>query len=146
MVAAGDITIEDIYRFFPMPFAIATAETTGKQVREIAETLLTVVFSPNVFNHFGGWTWGLSGIDMDVNLANPDGSRVLQMRLADTGAVIREDQTLSITGCRRPLEPPDRLCNFRGFNKVRPLIRSGTGEPWSNIALLIEGFENRNSV
>ena len=139
-VASGDITLEDVYRFFPLMFGISTAEVSGARLRELLETTLTTTFSPEAFAHKGGWLEGFSGLGATVNLANPDGERVIDLYLKDTGKQITDNTVISITGCKRPIEARDLLCTYSGFDNVFPLVNSGTGEFWTIIDLLIEGL------
>lgn len=140
VVASGDITLEDVYRFLPMPFLIATAEITGAQLRMMIEESLKSVYSREPFSQIGGWTFGFSGLRASVDLSAADSNRVLDLRLTDTGASISDNTVITVTGCRRPIEPRDKLCNFRGVANLQPLIRTGTFEPWTGIDILIEGL------
>ena len=140
VVASGDITLEDVYRFLPMPFMVATADITGAQLRTMLEESLKSVYSHEPFSQIGGWTFGFSGLRALVDLAAPDNNRVLDLRLSDSGASIADDTVVTVTGCRRPVEPRDKLCNFRGVTNLQPLIRIGTMEPWTGIDILIEGL------
>ena len=38
-VASGDITLEDVYRFFPVVYTLSTANVTGQRVKESGRTL-----------------------------------------------------------------------------------------------------------
>lgn len=142
-VATGNITLEDVYRFLPMPFMIATADVTGQQLRMLLEESLKSVYSHDAFNQIGGWTFAFSGLKATVDLSAPDGARVLDLRLADNGMPITDSSVLTVTGCRRPVEPLDKLCNFRGVTNVRPLIGTGMREPWTGIDILIEGLSKK---
>lgn len=139
-VATGDITLEDVYRFLPMPFLVATAEITGAQLRAMIEESLKSVYSREPFSQIGGWTFGFSGLRATVDLAAADNARVLDLKLTDNGASISNNSVVTVTGCRRPIEPRDKLCNFRGVANLQPLIRTGTFEPWTGIDILIEGL------
>ena len=138
-LATGDITLEDIYRFYPLMFTLATGEVTGARLKEVLEESLSGVFSPDAFRQRGGWFEGWSGLQLTLNLANPDGQRVVEMRLKDTGELITDTTVVTVTGCKRPIEPRDILCRHSGFTNVAALLATGTGEPWSIIDLLIEG-------
>ena len=138
-LASGDITLEDIYRFYPIMFGIASGEIRGAKLKAIIEDSLTRTYSTEPFKHKGGWLEGWSGLSMTVNLANPDGKRILDLRLKDSGEPIRDEQLITVTGCKRPIEPRDKLCRQSGFENVQPLFLTGTGEPWTIIDLLIEG-------
>jgi hypothetical protein len=141
-VADGTMTLEDAYRFFPLMFALGLGDVDGARLKEIIESSLTEVYSSQVFNHKGGWFSGISGLTLKVDLTKPDGSRVLEMRLKDSGAVITDDMIVKVVGWQRPIEPPSMLAGYTGFSNVRPFIRFllTTGEPWSVTDLLIEGI------
>lgn len=144
VVLNGDITVEDVYRFFPMMFTAAKGEVTGARLKEIIEDSLTKTYSPEVFKHAGGWLEGWSGLSLTVNLANPDGQRVVEMRLKDSGKLITDNTVVTVAGCKRPIEPRDMLCRKSGFSKVRPMIGAGLKnlEFWSMIDFFVEGVES----
>ncbi|MEQ1662292.1 MAG: 5'-nucleotidase C-terminal domain-containing protein [Thiobacillus sp.] len=122
-VASGDITIEDAYRFFPMAYSIATAESNGAHIRKVIEGVLTRTFSPDDFNKRGGWNYGYSGLDIDVDLAAPDNQRIRSIRYSDTGAPVAPTDKLTVTGCRRtPIEFDGYLCAIPGFTNIAPVI------------------------
>lgn len=118
-VATGDITLEDAYRFIPMLYGIATATTSGARLKEIVEEQLTKTYSSDAFNHTGGWNYGFSGLDMDLDLAGGDGSRIRQLAYSDTGAPVGDTDTVTVTGCQRlPLESGGTLCAYDGFDNI----------------------------
>jgi hypothetical protein len=139
-IADGTMTLEDAYRFFPMMFATGLGNVTGERLKEIVEDSLSATYSPVAFNHAGGWFTGLSGLKIKLDLTRPDGSRVLEMQLKDSGAVVTDDMVVSALGWQRPIEPPSMLAGYTGFTMVRPFLRfaAQTGEPWSVADLLIE--------
>jgi 2',3'-cyclic-nucleotide 2'-phosphodiesterase (5'-nucleotidase family) len=127
-VASGDITIEDAYRFFPMAYSIATAEATGAHLHKVIESMLTRTFSPDDFIKRGGWNYGYSGLDIDVDLAAPDNQRIRSMRYSDTGAAVAPTDTITVTGCRRtPVEFDGYLCAVPGFTNINAVIGGGPG-------------------
>ena len=144
VVLTGDITVEDVFRFFPMMFTAASGEVTGARLKAIIEDSLTKTYSPDVFKHAGGWLEGWSGLSLSVNLANPDGQRVVEMRLKDSGQLITDTTVVTVAGCKRPIEPRDMLCRKSGFSNVKPLINEGLQnfEFWTMIDFFIEGVES----
>lgn len=135
-VANGNVTIEDLYRFFPAPYDIAVAEVSGRRLREIMEEGLTYVFSPDVFKQSGGWFEGFSGITATLNLARPDGQRVEELWLTDVNQQLTADSKLTITGCTRPFDSSGTLCSYSGFDNVRPLVNPETGSAWTPVDVL----------
>jgi sulfur-oxidizing protein SoxB len=139
-VAVGEVTLEDIYRFFPVSYNIATARTTGRNVVEIIERLLTQVFSLDAFAQEGGWVDGFSGLDIIVDLSRPDGERVLSVVRSDTGEMLAPEQAVTVTGCTRPLEMAGILCAHPGFEGVAPLINPDTEVAWTPVDILLHGL------
>lgn len=141
-LVAGNVTIEDAYRFFPVPFTLSTAEVSGERLREVIESNMTAVYSSNVFKQSGGWFDGFSGIDLTVNLAAGDGERIVDLKYS-TGADILPSDIVRIAGCSRPfdLESETTLCSYSGFMNVTALLNPETGLAWSGVDFLINGLQ-----
>lgn len=137
-VADGAITVEDIYRFYPVFYTLATAETTGSNLKLILEKLLKSVFSQSAFNQSGGWVDGFSGIDATVNLNNPDDSKVVSMFYRGTTNPINPTDNLTVIGCVRPNEATDVLCSHTGFTNKVDYINPANSQPYTAIQLLEE--------
>lgn len=128
-VASGDLTVEDVYRFFPVPYSLATGTVSGERLQEVVENNLTGVFSHDAFSQHGGWTDGWSGINLTVDLAAEDGTRVKALARPD-GSAISPADSLSVAGCQRPMDDVDVLCSYNGFTDVTPLTDPTTGQAW----------------
>lgn len=139
-VAAGNITLEDAYRFFPVPYTLSTAEISGKGWRNVMESAMTNVFSTDVFKQSGGWLEGFAGVDSVVKLDNPDGQRVVGLKLSKTGKPVTDKMTLTVTGCSRPMDASGTLCSYPGFENVKPLKNQATGKPWTPIDLFVDAM------
>ncbi len=137
-IANGSITLEDVYRFFPVFYTMATAKVRGDTLKKVVEKLLTQVFSQTTFNQEGGWVDGFAGLDATINLNNADGSKVIQMRRAGTTTPINPSDTSTVIGCIRPNENPDVLCSHTGFFDKQNFINPSTGQPYTAIQLLTE--------
>lgn len=143
VVASGDITLEDAYRFFPMYYGLATATTTGSHLKEMMEGILGTVYSCDTWNTRGGWNYGYSGLDITVDLKAGDQNRLVEVRHAKNGAVVADNEVLSITGCRRlPIDFPGYLCGIGGFENVKDVRNPATGLPWS----LVDVFTHQLQV
>lgn len=139
-VAVGAITLEDAYRFFPVPYTIATARVSGRRLREIMEQVLANVYSADAFEQKGGWFDGFSGVSITLDLSNPDGRRITALKLNDTGKELADDTVLTITGCSRPLDAGDALCSYPGFSSVKPLISSATDAAWTPVDIFVDAL------
>lgn len=129
-VATGAITLEDVYRYFPVVYTLAIGQTDGAGLRNLLEGALTQVYSSDAFRQAGGWTPGLSGLRADVDLSKPDGQRVLTLSHTD-GSPILPDEKLVVAGCRRPVDTADTLCGYTGFSNITPLLDPATGKPYT---------------
>ena len=139
-VASGDITLEDVYRFFPVVYTMSTANVTGQRVKEIIESGLTSVFSRDAFNQGGGWFEGFSGINLVVDVAGADGARIKTASLPNGNPIV-DATTYSITGCTRPddfLTGSDVLCSYSGFTNVTALNNTTTGSPYTVQEIFID--------
>lgn len=132
-IADGALTVEDVYRFIPVPYTLGTGTVAGSAIKSIIEADLKAVYSLNSFSQGGGWANGWAGLNINVNLSRPDGER-LQSIARSNGVTIANSDTLSVTGCLRPSDTADGtgtvLCSFDGFSNVRSLINPATGNPW----------------
>jgi S-sulfosulfanyl-L-cysteine sulfohydrolase len=130
-VASGAITLEDLYRFFPVAYNIATGQTTGAQLKTVMEQGMESVFSLNEFSQNGGWFEGFAGLKASVDLRNPSGQRVLSLADSDTGAPIDPAALYTIAGCQRPNDDTQTLCSYSGFQNVTRLTNPATGSAWT---------------
>ncbi len=143
-VADGAITLEDVYRFFPVPYTVSVGKVSGQRLKEVIESNLTAVFSPDTSLQSGGWTDGFAGLKLNLDLARPDGKRVLDMRLKDGGQRIKPGDRLTVTGCSRPFdrEAETTLCSYDGFENVQLLSRPDSNAHWTAIELFVYAVEN----
>lgn len=143
-IVAGSMTIEDAYRFFPVPFTLSTASVSGQHLKEVMESNLSAVFSTDIFNHSGGWFDGYDGVEISLDLAQADNQRILDLRLMDSGESIVDDAVYNVSGCSRPfdMEGDTTLCSYAGFDQVTPLVNSDTGNAWTGVEFLIYGVSN----
>ena len=128
-VASGDLTVEDVYRYFPVPYSMATGTVSGARLQEVVESNLTAVFSRDAFSQHGGWADGWAGVALSINLAANDAVRVQAMSRPD-GSAIAPTDSLSIAGCQRPMDATDVLCSYTGFTNVAPLLNPSTNQAW----------------
>ena len=129
-VANGALTVEDVYRFIPVPYTLGKGNIVGATLKSIIEGNLTAVYSLNSFSQGGGWADGWSGLNISIDLSRPDGQRVQSIAHAN-GTPIAATDTLTVTGCLRPNDTTGTvLCSYDGFTNVVSLINPATGNPW----------------
>ena len=141
-VADGAVTVEDLYRLFPVPYTLGRAQVSGATLASIIETQLSRVFSADAFMHSGGWFEGYAGLAMEVDLSGEDGSRVRSLRSITSGEDIAPDRVLDIAGCLRPVELPGTLCSYPGFIDVQSLVNPDTGSSWTPVDFAAYAIES----
>jgi sulfur-oxidizing protein SoxB len=129
-IASGAVTLEDVYRFFPVPYTLAAGSVTGERLQQILEGNLQAVFSLDSFNQEGGWVDGYAGLAAQVDLSAADGQRVQALALQSSGATITPSSVLSVAGCQRPNDGATVLCANDGFSNVASLIDPATGSAY----------------
>ena len=142
----GEITLEQLYRILPASPEVAIGKITGRALKAVVEVELTRVFSEEPFEHSGGWFGTIGGVELDVDLARPNGDRVLAMRLAGSGRPIAEDELVSVASCIRPFDDAGTMCGNPGFDEVVPLIDPKTGKPWTPFLALRRAIETGDSI
>ena len=144
-LATGDITLEDAYRLFPVVYLMAKGEIDGAGIRTVIENQLTATFSSNVFNHVGGWNFGVSGLDITLDLDGTDGSRISSMSYSDTGETVLDSDIVTVGGCLRSIDTPDRLCSIPGFSGVLPVLNPADDQPlWTALDAFVYGLSAQN--
>ncbi len=137
-VTNGAVTLEDVYRFFPLAYGISTGSVSGQRLSEILSENLNAVFAREEFSQGGGWTDGFAGLNTVVDLS---GQSPKIVSLSDArGAAISAASIYSVTGCVRPFDPTDVLCGYTGFSNVAPLINSATSAPWTVVDIATDMF------
>ena len=138
-IASGAITLEDVYRFFPVSFQLATGKITGAQLKSNMENNLTAVFSTDTFEQAGGWFDGYSGVNIELDLSAANQQRVQQLTLTDSDQVINNESVISVATCARPSDvDTGNLCGFSGFMEAAYLMNDQTQQPWSIIDFLTQ--------
>lgn len=147
VVATGDITLEDAYRFFPMYYGLATATTTGAHMKQVIEGTLRTVYSSDTWNTQGGANYGYAGLEMTLDLTAGDGRRLLELRHAVNGGAVADDEVLTVAGCRRlPIDFRGNLCGIPGFTEVTDVSNPETGLPWSLVDVFAHMLQNQAYV
>lgn len=142
-LASGEVTLEDVYRFFPVVYSLVSGETTGVHLKGVIENNLSRVYSNSIFSQGGGWLDGFSGIDITLNLSHQDGQRIVSLVHSGTNIMIEENEILSIAGCQRPFDEADVICSYPGFSNIQPLFDS-TGRELTPQSLMIEYLQTAN--
>jgi 2',3'-cyclic-nucleotide 2'-phosphodiesterase (5'-nucleotidase family) len=127
--ATGDITLEDLYDYYPIGAAVGLAEFTGGRLKLHWEGILNNVFDPNPYRQRGGWFLGFTrNMHFDVRL-NDDyplsisaGKRITGLTVDDgvSGPQKFDDSKLyTLASCYPHGNPVDEVCRTAGATNLR---------------------------
>ena len=125
---SGDITVGDLYDYYPIGAAVALAEFTGGRLKQHWEGVLSNVFDPNPYRQRGGWFLGFThNMHFDVRLSDDfprtisDGKRIANVTINDgTGPKKFDDsKTYTLSSCYPHGNPVDEVCRTTGATNVR---------------------------
>ena len=127
---SGDITVGDLYDYYPIGAAGAIAEFTGGRLMDHWEGLLNNVFDPNPYRQRGGWFLGFThNMHFDVEL-NDDFPRTITQGRIDAvtidGSKFDRSKTYTLASCYPHGNPIDEVCRTSGATNVRFVV--GTEE------------------
>jgi len=114
---AGDITLRDLWSYFPVPPAMVAADFAGVAIADNLNGILSSVFNPNPFLQRGGWYVGLSSnvsqkVDVVRLPASSSGSRILETRV--NGASMDPSKRYVIASCYGHTNAIGRACRIDG--------------------------------
>jgi S-sulfosulfanyl-L-cysteine sulfohydrolase len=93
------ITREDIYNATAMTYPAAYRTTmSGARLKEILEDVADNLFNPDPYYQQGGDMVRVGGMAYTVDVAQPMGRRISQLRLLRTGTVIDADRNYVVAG------------------------------------------------
>jgi 2',3'-cyclic-nucleotide 2'-phosphodiesterase (5'-nucleotidase family) len=131
---SGEITIADLYAYYPIGAGIALAEFTGGRLLAQWEGILNNVFDPNPYRQRGGWFLGFPHnmhFDVELNDDFPrtisDGKRI--DRVTINGNKVDPSKTYTLASCYPHGNPVDEVCRTSGATNVRFIdgTREATG-------------------
>ena len=128
---SGDITVGDLYDYYPIGAAGAIAEFTGGRLMDHWEQILSNVFDPNPYRQRGGWFLGFTHnihVDLELNDDFPQtisgGKRIDEATM--NGAKIDRSKLYTLASCYPHGNPVDEVCRTSGATNVRFVV--GTEE------------------
>lgn len=128
--ANGDITLGDLYAYYPNGAALAATEFSGGRLKEAWEGILNIVFYPQPYLQRGGWFLGYSE-NMHFNLDLIEGplsasqGRILDLTINDKK--FDESKIYNVLSCYPHGNPIDEVCRTTGARNLRFL--SGQKNP-----------------
>ncbi|MDH3514336.1 MAG: bifunctional metallophosphatase/5'-nucleotidase [Gammaproteobacteria bacterium] len=120
---SGNITLGDLYDYYPIGAAIALAEFTGGRLMDHWESVLSNVFDPNPYRQRGGWFLGFTNnMHFDVQL-NDDFPRTITQGRLDyvtiNGTKLDRSTIYTLASCYPHGNPVDEVCRTSGATNVR---------------------------
>lgn len=117
VVLPGEITLRDLYAYFPIAPAVAAADFSGSTIESGLNDILKNVFHPNPYIQRGGWYVGLSSnISQKIDLVNlpksTSGSRIIETRV--NGPLIDPGKRYVLASCYGHTFPQGRVCRTDG--------------------------------
>jgi len=122
---SGDITIGDLYDYYPIGAATALAEYTGGRIKSHWEGILDNVFDPNPFRQRGGWFLGFThNMHFDIRLSDdfPRSISYGPRRIASVtinGAKVDDSKIYTLASCYPHGNPTDEVCRTTGATNLR---------------------------
>jgi 2',3'-cyclic-nucleotide 2'-phosphodiesterase (5'-nucleotidase family) len=132
---SGDITIGDLYAYYPIGAAVALAEFSGGRLIDHWEDVLSNVFDPNPYRQSGGWFLGFTqNMHFDVRLdddspsALSGGNRIERVTIDDGRGPKNVDRSkvYTLASCYPHGNSVDEVCRTSGALNTRFL--AGTRE------------------
>jgi len=128
--ASGNITIGDLYDYYPIGAATGLAEYTGGRIKLHWEGILNNVFDPNPYRQRGGWFLGFTKnmhFDLQLNddypLSISYGKRIANVTIDDGlgGPPVRIDDSkiYTLASCYPHGNPTDEVCRTAGATNLR---------------------------
>ena len=123
-IANGEITIGDLYDYYPIGAATALAEYTGGRLKLHWEGIVSNVFDPNPYRQRGGWFLGFTGnmhfdlrLSDDYPLSISYGKRIANVTI--DGARVDDSKIYTLASCYPHGNPTDEVCRTSGATNLR---------------------------
>jgi len=156
---SGDITIGDLYTYYPIGTAVALAKFSGGRLIDHWEDILGNVFDPNPYRQSGGWFLGFTRnmhFDIQLNDDSPrtlnGGNRIERVTIDDGRGPEDVDRSkiYTLASCYPHGNPIDEVCRTSGAFDVRFMAgtreASGPTDVFGNRQLDMSGNKDSFSV
>jgi len=139
-IPPGEITLDQLYTFFPMTAPVARGEAFGQQIRSHMEEFLVDNFTPYVYDQEDGRLRNYSSnVEVTIDPTAKRGRRLVEMTV--DGEPMDPEETYTVATLRRPGDPEKDLGNC-GFPFRNVEIENGT----IPVDVLIDHFESNSPV
>jgi sulfur-oxidizing protein SoxB len=122
-VASGDISLGDLYAYYPIGAALALATYSGGRLFDHWEGILAHVFDRNPYRQRGGWNLGFTEnmhfnidlINLPLSISYP--GRVLDLTV--NGQPFDRSKKFTLVSCYPHGNPVDEACRTSGASNFR---------------------------
>lgn len=121
-VASGDITLGDLYAYYPNGATLAVTEFTGARMKSAWEGILDIVFHPQPYLQRGGWFLGFSQnmhFDIDLKDAPLSASQGRILNVTINGNKVDPSKVYNVFSCYPHGNPADEVCRTNGGRNMR---------------------------
>ena len=99
LIPGQEITLEDVFNQTAITYPKAyRSEMTGKFIKEILEDVADNLFNPDPYLQQGGDMVRVGGMSYGIDIKNPIGQRISDMRLLKTGKPIDSNKSYVVSG------------------------------------------------
>ena len=134
----SDITLRDLYTWFPVGPAVNVADFSGASVERGLDDILSAVFNRNAFLQRGGWYLGLANMTQTIDLKNrPFGSssgRIVETMVG--GEPLDPSKRYVFASCYAHADPIDQVCRTGGGANHRFFELSDATDYMSTISVV----------
>jgi 2',3'-cyclic-nucleotide 2'-phosphodiesterase (5'-nucleotidase family) len=120
-LANSDITLRDLYTWFPVGPAVNVGEFAGQAIEASLEEILSAVFNRNPFLQRGGWYLGLANMTQEIDLDNrpfsSSSGRIVETKIG--GASLDTSKRYVFASCYAHGDAIDRVCRSGGGSEHR---------------------------
>jgi len=117
VLPGSEITLRDLYTWFPIPPAIHVANVSGRSIEGSLNTILDTVFSRNVFSQRGGWYLGMANMTQTIDLKNrpftSSSGRIVETRIGGK-PLDKSKQYVFVSSCYGHGNALDEVCRTGG--------------------------------
>ncbi|MDS0280149.1 5'-nucleotidase C-terminal domain-containing protein [Halomicroarcula sp. S1AR25-4] len=139
-IPPGDITLSELYTFFPMATPVARGVAYGQQLTSHMEEFLEDNFTPYPYDQEDGRVRNFSSnVEVTVDPTAKRGRRLVEMRIDDE--LVDPEETYSVATFRRPGDPERDLGNC-GFPFQDVEVDDGT----IPVDVIVEYLEEHSPV
>lgn len=139
--ASGDITIGDLYAYYPIGAGLALATYSGGRLFDHWEGILSHVFDPNPYRQRGGWNLGYtSNLNFEIDLVDAPMSisypgRITKLEM--NGKLFDRSKHITLVSCYPHGNPIDEACRTSGAYNFRFMTGVADADgvvhaPWSH--------------